>query len=131
MRATSLMSLIAGICAGIALVLSCGDDSPGRADAAACDCPAAEPPVAGRIAIVSNTRTIDANSSDGESVGCPDGAQLLSGSCTTANLNPVRDVTLMQSGFYAAEQGWHCDFRNNEATPVTIKVSAICLKPST
>ncbi len=130
MRVTySITSLLAGVFAGVMLMLSCGDDSPGVADAAMCDCPAAEPPIAGRVTIASQTQVIAAGDNGGQGVGCPSGAQLLSGSCTTENVNPIRDVTLQQSGFYGAEQGWHCEFRNNEATPVTIKVSVICLMP--
>ena len=48
-RTKGLMTLAAGVGVGIALVLSCGDDSPGDADAAVCDCPAAEAPLAGRV----------------------------------------------------------------------------------
>jgi len=132
MRATfSLVSLVAGMFAGIILVLSCGDDSPGNADAATCDCPAAELPIAGRIMVVDQTQIIAANSRGGQGAECPQGALRLSGSCTTANGNPVRDVTLAQSGFYLAsdQRGWSCDFKNNEAAPVTIKASVTCLMP--
>jgi hypothetical protein len=115
--------------AGVALMLSCSDGSSGAVDAAICDCAGAEPPIAGRVVIVNQTQSIAANSVGSQDTGCPAGAQLLSGSCTTANVNPGRDVTLQQSGFYGEEQGWRCVFRNNEATPVTIKVSLICLMP--
>src|SRR4051812_12630953 len=110
MHTTSIVSVIAGMLAGVVLVLSCGDDSPGRADAATCDCPAAELPIAGRIMVVDSTRIIAANSRGSVDAGCPQGALRLSGSCTTADLNPVRDVTLEQSGFYDAsdQRGWSC-----------------------
>ena len=131
MRTTSpIAPLLAGMFAGIVLMLSCGDDSPDKADAAMCDCPAAEPPFSGRITIVNQTQIIAANNDGGQSAGCPQGAQLLSGSCTTDNVNPFRDVTLRQSGFYGTEQGWNCEFRNNEATPVTVKASVVCLMPA-
>jgi hypothetical protein len=130
MRAiSSAVRFAVGVLAGVVLVLSCSDDSPGKVDAGVCDCPAAEPPISGRIVIVNTTRDAAANSLGSTGVNCPQGAQLLSGSCTTADVNPVRDVTLQQSGFYTTEQSWSCRFRNNEATPVTIKASAICLMP--
>jgi hypothetical protein len=128
---SSVVSLIAGMFAGIVLLLSCSDDSPGHVDAATCDCPPAEPPVAARIMIVSQTRTIPANSRSSQGAQCPQGALRLEGSCTTADLNPVRDVTLEQAGFYEPNDtlGWNCFFKNNEATPVTIKASVVCLLP--
>lgn len=113
------------------LVLSCGDDSPGQVDAATCECSAAEPPIAGRMVVVDQTQIIAANGRGGQGAKCPQGGLRLSGSCTTADLNPLRDVTLEQSGFYDATDliGWNCKFRNNEATPVTIKVTVVCLMP--
>lgn len=125
----NVLTLFAGIVAGVALVLSCGDDSHAHADAA-CTCPAAEPPVAGRIMVASNTFTIAANAQSSNDVACPDGAELLSGSCTTATLNPAHDITVQQSGFYGDEKGWSCAFKNNEAAPVMVKVSARCLVPA-
>ncbi|HWO20497.1 MAG TPA: hypothetical protein VNO30_17125 [Kofleriaceae bacterium] len=133
MRETpSAVRFLAGVLAGVALVLACSDDSPGNVDAGTCDCPAAEPPISGRVVIVNSTVVIAGGSSNGESAVCPQGAQLLSGSCTTPDINPLRDVTLQQSGFYQSVTAvaWRCEVKNNEATPVTIKVSAICLMPS-
>lgn len=132
MRITSsIVLLMAGMFAGAVLVISCGNDSPGKADAATCDCPAAELPIAGRIMVVDQTQIIAANSIGGQGVECPPGALRLAGSCTTADLNPLRDVTLEQSGFFQAsdQRGWDCFFKNNEATPVTIKASVVCLLP--
>ena len=140
--ATSIAIFIAGIIAGIIFVVSCGDDSRAKADAAVdapkldapatCDCPPAELPLAGRIVVVDSTTTIPGNGTGASEAVCPAGAQVISGSCTTATLNPFRDVTLQQSGFYVTTGlgSWTCFFRNNEATPVTIKVSVICLKPT-
>ena len=132
MRITSSVALLlAGMLAGMVLMLSCGDDSPGKADAANCDCPAAEPPIAGRIKRFSTTRTIAAGSASGDSAGCPQGGLLLSGSCTN-NAPSAPDLTLEQSGSYDdTSQGWSCSFKNNSAVPVTIKATAICLMPGT
>ena len=132
MRITSfVVPLVAGMFAGIGLVLSCGDNSPSNADAAMCDCPATEPPIAGRIMVVDQTITIGPNGRGGQGAVCPQGALRLTGSCTTANINPNRNVTLEQSGFYdiADRLGWSCEFKNNEAADVTIKVSVVCLMP--
>ena len=140
--AKSILLLLSGATAGITLMLSCGDnlhlsadaaiDAPKTADAApVCDCPAAEPPLAGRFVVFSQLQVIAGNDTGGQSVGCPVGMQLISGSCTTDFINPVRDVTLQQSGFFEMPPAaWNCMFRNNEATPVTIRVSVICLKPA-
>lgn len=130
MRITSSVSLLlAGMLTGIVLVLSCGDDSPGKADAATCDCPAAELPIAGRLMRFSNTRTLDPGNTNGNSASCPQGGLLISGSCTN-NASSLPDLTLQQSGFVSDDsQGWSCYFKNNSAVPVTIKVTAICLMP--
>jgi len=136
----SVLLLACGVIIGIALVISCGDDLTGKVDAAVdvpkldaapvCDCPAAEPPLAGRFVVVSQTQIIAGNDTGGQGAVCPTGAQLISGSCTTDLINPVRNVTLQQSGFFDnGAGGWACLFRNNEATPVTIRASIICLKP--
>lgn len=131
----SIALVTSGLMAGVITVLSCADDSPGNADAAACECPASEPPLtSARYQIVDVPATIAANDTGGQGAGCPVGTLFLAGSCTTATLNPLRDVTLQQSGFFdASDQGvqsWQCRFKNNEATPVTVKASVICLKPA-
>ena len=136
----SILLVACGVIFGIALVFSCGDNSRINADAAidtpktdaapVCDCPASEPPLAGRFVVVSQTQVIAGNDTSGQSAVCPAGTQVISGSCTTDLLNPLRNVTLQQSGYYGIPPtNWHCWFRNNEATPVTIRVSIICLKP--
>jgi hypothetical protein len=81
--------------------------------------------------IVDQTRTIPGDNRGGTGAECPQGGLFLSGSCTTPDINPLRDVTLEQSGFYSGEtRGWNCLFKNNEATPVTIKASVVCLIPA-
>jgi hypothetical protein len=129
----SFVSPVAGILAGAVLVLSCGDDAPGNADAGACQCPASEAPLAGRILIMDQTQTLGAGMRGGQSTSCPEGGLRLSGSCTLAAANPVYNVTLEQSGFFRSDDltGWSCDFKNNEAIPVTIKASVVCLMPPT
>jgi hypothetical protein len=133
MRTSSFAAtLLAGFLSGIALIISCGDDSPTRADAAICDCPALEPKIAGRVTVVDATNVIGPNERGGQGTFCPDGGIRLSGSCTTETLNPLRNVTLEQSGFYSKTdlEGWHCEFKNNESIEVTVKVSVVCLMPA-
>ena len=129
--ASSVILLLAGMLAGIVLVLSCSDGSPGKADAATCDCPAAELPIAGRLMRVNRTAAINSGSTGGQDAACPQGGLLISGSCTNETFS-LPDLTLQQSGFYRDDaQGWSCSFKNNSATPVTVKATAICLMPET
>jgi hypothetical protein len=142
--ARSALLLVTGAASGVAFVLSCGDNLSVKANADAaidaakapdaaptCDCPPAEPPLAGRFVVVSNTETIAANDFGTQSALCPAGSQLISGSCTQDLLNPIPNLTLRQSGFFEAfPTEWWCSFRNNEPFPVTIRVSVICLKPT-
>jgi hypothetical protein len=139
--ARSILLLMTGAASGIIFILSCGDNLSVRADAAIdvpkapdaapiCDCPAAEPPLAGRFVIVNNTRNIVGKAFSVESAVCPTGSQLISGSCTQELLNPIRHITLEQSGFFEDYPEWVCFIRNDEDTNVTIRVSAICLKPA-
>jgi hypothetical protein len=141
--ASSILLLVAGAGSGIAFVLSCGDDlsakanadtaidSPKAPDAApTCDCPPFEPPIAGRIVVVNQTLTIAGNRPGRQSAVCPVGSQLFSGSCSQDLLNPVRNITLQESGFFEfPPREWTCSFHNNESSPVAIRVSIICLKP--
>jgi hypothetical protein len=60
MRSAAL--LVVGGVAGVALVVACDDDAAlpdaRAADAATCNCPAAEPPLAGRIIYVEQTKPV-------------------------------------------------------------------------
>jgi hypothetical protein len=58
------------------------------------------------------------------------GSHAIAGSCTTDVSTPIRDVTLMHAGIIDVPPSlWLCWFRNNEPTPVTIRVTVLCLKP--
>src|SRR4051812_13299648 len=104
--------LSTGAVFGIVLVLSCGDDLR-RPDAATCDCPRAEPPLAGRIIVRDNIATLPAiggvdNGNGAAGTSCPSGGQLLSGSCTNTTTSLV-DITLKESGFTdSSNLGWRC-----------------------
>jgi len=139
--ARSILLLMIGATSGIAFVLSCGDnlsvkahadaavDTPKPDAAPVCDCPVAEPPLAGRFVRFNKTQLIGPSEVHSQSAGCPTGAQLISGSCTQDEINPVPRLTLEQSGFYEGSNEWFCFFRNNEMRDITIRVSVICLLP--
>jgi hypothetical protein len=136
----SILLLMTGAVSGIAFVLSCGDNLSAKANAdgavdepkaPVCDCPAAEPPLAGRFVRINETRTLGPNGFVPQSASCPAGSQLISGSCTQNEINPYRRLTLEQSGFYGeGSNEWFCFFRNNETRDVTIRVSVTCLLPA-
>lgn len=119
-----------GLAASAILILSCADDSPGHTDAAACQCPAAEPPLAGRIQRVTDTETMPANGNGGVTAACPDGALIIGGGCATTPETLVRNVVLQVSHQSDSGRVWVCHFHNNEATPVDIRASVYCLIPA-
>src|SRR4051812_29289445 len=101
----TLLYFASGAVFATALMLSCSDDSPKAADAATCDCPASEPPLASRITRPKMTGTIAANASDLVSVACPANAKILGGACIALQ-GSAPDVTLQQAGFDDGENGW-------------------------
>jgi hypothetical protein len=128
--ARTTLLVVSGMVAGIALVLSCGDDATRPVDAAdppKCDCPAAEPPLAERIVQVENTQTIPAMGEDTQGVGCPSGAIVLSGGC--ANLVGQTSQILVEESF-PGDTSWQCGWRNPSNTPIQVRVIARCLKPT-
>lgn len=133
------LTFTVGAVFGIALVLSCGGDNRSAADAA-CNCPVSEPPLTGRFITVSNVRTIAPGPAPGGQGGqdavCPAGAQVISGSCTSATLNPIpQTLLLIESGFSEVAptlpRGWDCEFKNTGTVPIDIKATVICLLPAT
>ncbi|MEZ4360429.1 MAG: hypothetical protein R3B48_09625 [Kofleriaceae bacterium] len=139
MRTTKMIMLIlTGLVAGILLVLSCGDNSPRDADAAVCDCPAAEAPIPARIIEVQAIetlppRTID-NGRNGQGVGCPNGSVLLTGGCT-ASEGQVPDIVIEQNSPTPQSpvnngNAWSCSWRNNSNEEVVVRVIARCLMPA-
>jgi hypothetical protein len=141
--ASAVIFGVAGMSCGVVFVLACGDTLTVQTNADAaidvakppdaaptCDCPVTERPLAGRFTVVSNTRTLPANGFTAQSALCPVDSQPMFGSCTTEQLNPIRNVTLRQAGFFVpSPTEWMCFFGNNENVPVTIRSTAICLKP--
>ena len=131
MKATKSIIFVSGLCAGIAVMLSCSDDAPSSADAATCDCDPAEPPLAGRTMIVASTTTSIAMGNFATvSASCPNGAMLLSGSCTGPNGALPATMQLALAGFTpAGSEGWLCTWTNNGTEAVEVVALAKCLLP--
>lgn len=124
-------STLAGACFATALIVACSDDSPSDADAAVCDCPAAEPPLAGRITSVVSPTTVQPSTSNGAIASCPQGATLLGGGCrnitgdvnvATIDAGPRRDAPTMPA--------YTCTWVSTSANPVSVQAEAICLVPA-
>lgn len=133
----TLVMLLSAALAGALLVVACSDDSPSDADAATCDCPAAEAPLtAARMHRVDGTNTAAANSIASASAACPVGELFVSGSCYIDTDNTAREVTLMFAGGLPSDaaqeaRAWECDFLNRSATATaTIRAQALCLRPA-
>jgi len=135
--------VLAGAALGVTLVWACGDDAPpvdAAADAApVCDCPAAEPPLAGRIVVTTEggTVTLSANGTATAATGCPSvDATLIGGSCyvNSGDLGALGNVTLVRSGINdptAVGPSWECAWHSTNSTDLTVTVRAICLLPAT
>jgi hypothetical protein len=129
------MSFVLGTAFGIASIVSCSDKAThsDAADAASCNCPAAEPPLTGRFITVKAVASIDPASTGhigAVGVGCPTGTQLISGGCTGVGVS-VPDVVVQVTGFDPDNpKAWSCVFKNNQATNADVQASAICLKPA-
>ena len=123
--------VLAGVAGATAFILACSDDSPGDADAAVCDCPAAEPPLAGRITRVEKQFT-GAQAFYGPLAACPDNSTLLGGGCYAAGVGEV-SVTLTSSGAPGISpdpSAYQCKWTNPSATEVTVTAWATCLTPA-
>jgi hypothetical protein len=130
-RATSFAYLAAGIAAGVALIVACGDDSPGDVDAAdaACNCPVAEPPLTGRITHVRSNNNLSPGAAGGASVVCPNPATdiVLGGACEVATTDT--NVLLLSSRFTPG--GYRCDWSTVNATmDRTGTAEVVCLTPA-
>lgn len=132
---SSILTLTAGAIFGIAFALSCGNGSPhvvDASDAAACTCPAAEPPLSGRIVEMDARYVIPANSvhqthgsaacTFGPSSGIP-----LNGGCT-ADLPLNGSIVLEQSAPEGV--GWVCSWSNPSNVDVSVHALVRCLMPA-
>jgi hypothetical protein len=136
MRTSSaILILVGGFACGVGFVMSCGDQtSPANVDAAQrqCDCPAAEPPLTGRIVRMTSNDVVPAMTSSGVSVFCEFGTILLSGGCYAKSTDPKY---VLKSSFpgpdgVANPGAWNCEFYNGTAALVTSTAYAMCLKPA-
>jgi hypothetical protein len=121
------------VCALVAVV-ACGDDSPQTVDAAEeCNCPASEPPLAGRIVRVEARDDISALNAGGNGVGCPAGGVALGGSCSLVQVNDIEQVRLINAGHPVdpeAPNVWSCRWFNGSNAAVTGVASLNCLMPA-
>lgn len=133
-----LLHLIIGFLCGISAVLACSDDSPPKADAASCDCPAAEAPLPGRVVEVIEARMLppstEFNGRASGGAGCPENSILLTGGCM-GGTGQAPDVVLEQSSPTPRENGnpgtsWNCRWRNNTNQPVEVRGIVRCLVPA-
>ncbi|MBP8811539.1 MAG: hypothetical protein KBG48_24795 [Kofleriaceae bacterium] len=119
------------------LILACSDDSPGDADAAVCDCPAAEPPITqSRIMRVDGpSQNID-NGGGVALAGCPANAIVLTGGCYVTNDGTgtgalLSDAGPIEIGATVPANGWRCVYsRNNTGSTVTVHAQVTCLLPA-
>jgi hypothetical protein len=133
--AKTVLALLVGLVCGVVLVMSCGDQtSPARVDAAPqqCDCPAAEPPLAGRIVRVTSDRSIPAMELNAVVAICESGTILISGGCFARSTDPKYVLHSAYPGPDGATdpRAWICEFYNGTAAPVTSTAYATCLKPA-
>jgi hypothetical protein len=131
---TTLIILSIGFVSGIAFVVSCGDgQSPSQVDAAVqCDCPAAEPPLAGRIARVAADRSIPSLTFFSAVAFCEAGTVTLSGGCFSRSSDPkyILNSSYPIPAGDPNPTGWACEFYNGTAAPVTSTAYVTCLKPA-
>lgn len=127
----TFLLLFVGLTFGIAMTLSCDDDSPARVDAApVCDCPAAELPITEqRVVEVKNTGTLppvtDTGGRGAAGAACPFDHLALSGSCEIDD-RAGQDIVLVE--FAGGNNGWTCIWKNNTNAPVVVRATVRCLK---
>jgi hypothetical protein len=131
----SFLLVFVGLTLGVAMTLSCDDDSPARIDAApVCDCPAAEPPITKqRVVEVRNTGTLPPSTSPNGGRGvagaaCPSINDIaLSGNCEIDD-RAGQDIVLVE--FLSGGNGWTCFWKNNTNAPVVVRATVRCLVPA-
>lgn len=126
----TLVSAISGAVLATALVLACSDDSPPSADAAVCDCPAAEPPINDRVTTTRGTSVPAPGPGTGLAIAmCPAGAKLLSGGCFVDEPT-VNDITMRGFGKMDGQEGYECRWLNNHSQAQMVHAEATCLVPA-
>ena len=132
----TLLVVVAASLGGALAVVACSDDSPGHADAATCDCPAAEAPItASRIHRVEEAGTAASNGYTTPTATCPSGELFLSGSCYIDQDNTAREVSVVTAGATPTgatteARSWQCVFLNTSPTATAeVRAQAMCLRP--
>lgn len=125
---TFVATVVSSALCGALLVLACSDDSPGDADAAACDCPAAEPPVPARIRWVTQDANVAPMSTGVAAASCPAGAKLLGGGCSGSASDGFQ-ILRTEPREAGNIQGMSCTWRSTQAVAEMATATAICLVP--
>ena len=132
----TFFAALGGAAVGVATIISCGGGSTvDVADAAApvCDCPAAEPPLEGRIVRVEDTRPGSENINfPGAAAVCPVGSMVLGGGCEAKGVNN-NALVLFQSGQRdPSAPVYACEWLNPDNRPGIDSVTAwaTCLIPA-
>ena len=128
----TLASLLCGAAASAALILACSDDSPGDADAAVCDCPAAEAPIPPRLQKVRGLdSTLSANTRTSAFATCPANSTLMTGHCIAVdNAGTPPQAALRQFGPSDPDpKTWLCVWDNLNLGTAVIHAEAVCLVP--
>lgn len=124
----TILAAISGAVLACALILSCSD-SPSGADAQeTCDCPAAEPPLTGRIVRVTQTVALPAQGDAFIAANCAAGGVLVGGGCATevaSSQIPLWRATPDEGGAEVFSCGW----TNSTTDANTGIATAICLMP--
>lgn len=130
-------TVIASVAATFVFFFACSDDggSPidAAADASTCNCPAAEPPLEGRLTIVRMTLANQGGSPGtlGLAATCPDNAELLGGGCyaTGAGAETMSLVTTSLPRTGSGPFSYGCQWNNPTGALVSIEAWASCLAP--
>jgi hypothetical protein len=138
----SIAFAVAGAGMATAMFLACGNDTMTIADAAvdavaACDCPAAEPPLAGRIYVVEATKEAVGTAADTTTADCSTtahpGGIALGGSCRIQIGTPREWQSTGHCGAAVGgvTGGWCCAVDDQiDGGGQTVVAQAICYDPS-
>lgn len=131
---TLIASSLASAAFAVTLVVACSDDSPPPADAqdaAVCDCPAAEPPLQGRIVPVVVPDTVPPMDIAIATAQCQDGGILLGGGCREVGLDGR--IVIRSAGPMRIDPnrpGFHCSWLSTSPAAINVEAEAICLMPA-
>jgi hypothetical protein len=107
-----------------------GPHAADAADAATCNCPAAEPPIADRIVEAVAKGTIPANSMhNGVGAACPSSALtpvVINGSCVAGS--PIGRYLALETS-ESGPNDWDCIWTNTSNADITVTVKVHCLMP--